>query len=636
MRWLKIKLTIKTVFVFLFVSIFAFISFAWYTNEFHYPNYLLGHTKGSLSSYFLGGTGTDVDPFIIAEAEHMYNLARLNNLGYFDTQTYYFKVADENGDSTIIDFTDPDVLPVHQVLQPVGDSTYPFKGVFYGNYSVLQNLTIDGNGKQDIGVFGYVYNYAEIYELFIEEPTIISNPSTLDDNTSFHEHNNNLLNRATGYIAGHLGMGAIVDNVFVYSSTIESLSNNDTNRSQYGLLGYNEAEAGVIPGSPRNSYAFTMDAVSAYNAITYAQNNYSSYYINGGSSLVLGNVLAYGSLNSGYSLSTLRISPIPNDPDPVLLYDQLVADGYVIGAAGSEYSKENIDVVGDISFGTTNYQIYQNLGSFTTPAVGSTFEATNHPNAIFLYVKPTNDLSDLGNVTGTYGGGGNFSYLSGFDASGNYIPNRAYGNKNSPGVTNFGASGVTQTMIANYAWTSVIEVTDPITEEVHLEVVDETVIPDYYVFLLAVTNGQITINSIVFEYLPQAIQEEDFQTVGNMDYIDASMILSIHNYVDTEIDPYTAIQTNIIDNHYYSLVYFNYNILAGQYLETYINRLPNNTGYDLYIDYSITAGDFFYFDIINVKNNTINIYINDTYVNSYSNVIIAIEFVDGSYTITPT
>jgi|GEM_PF-1938787 len=626
MKSLKKSLIIHGVLSVLILFLFLFTSYAWYQNIYNYPNDVLGRTK---VNYFADGVGSQADPYIIAEAEHVFNLATLQNLGYFNDQQYYFKVSDLNGNPTTIDFNDPSVADIYKTIEPIGDETYPFLGYLDGNLSIIKGITIDGNGKQDIGVFGYLgYNDlnsdgdlldldefgSEVFNLFIDQPTIFSNPSSTDDKTNFHTHNSGLQNRATGYIAGHLGSLAILDNVFVVAPTISSLLNDDQNRSQYGLIGFDETTNGEIEGGAQEAYDFTLDGPSAYNAIIHAQNTYSSYFINGSSSQVLGDVLSNGVLTFGYSLSTLRISPTPGDPDPVYLYDQLVADGYAIGTGGSEYQRENIDVVGEVRFFSTYYQIFQNLGAFTTPAVGSTFNPNNHPDALFLYVRPTNNPQDLGNVTGSYGGGGQLSYLSGYDSNGNYIPNRGYNNKNSPGVINFGSSGATQTMTANNAWAAIVEEADG-----SMTIVDETVVPDYYVFLLAVTNGQITFNNIVFEYLPSTLTQEQFERVSTVDFINADQIPTIRS----NLAGYT-----------FSLVYFNYEITSNQTLVAYTERLTNGTGYNIYIDYTISNSSFFYFDIYNVNMHSINLYINNTYVSTYTNTIVAIRFLDGSYEIT--
>lgn len=619
-------ITILILTITLFITI-TVATYAWTNNTYIYSQDIIGKSR---KSYFASGAGTELDPFIINEPEHFFNLAYLQNLGQFNGTTYYFEL------SSSIDFSQASV-DLYKTIYPIGTGQYPFVGSFEGNFYTLSNFSIDGNGLQDIGVFGNLGDYSVVQNLFIEQPTIISNPSTSDDKTYFHEHNDNQENRATGYIVGHLNTLATLDNVYVIAPTISSLSNADFNRSEYGLVGFNEYDDGNVVGSPRGAYNFDLDAVSAKSALTYAYNTYSSYHINGSSTLTLSNALtAYGTLNSGYSLSTLLITDPDsnNDPAPlgttnlVYLYDQLVADGYTIGAYGSEYNRLNIDVVGTVDFGSTNYQIYENMGAsgFVSPTVGSTFDVSNFPNAIFLYVRPTNNPSDLGDVTGTYGGGGDLSYLSSYDSSGNYIAGRYWANKNAIGVVNFGASGVTQTMQAANAFCAVhedVDNPDPNTGEPVYKVVDETVTPDYYVFLVAVTNGQITISDINFAYQPADPTADDYTSLGNIDYITADQKAGII------ADP--SSYTN-------SYFFFNYDITVNQYLEVYVEKNWDAQNlvyyYDLYIDYSIVGSSIFYFDIYNINNSTINIYINDVFDSGNPYSLIEIQFSTGSYTVS--
>lgn len=633
----------------LFISV-TVTTLAWTNNTYILPQDVIGKSR---KNYFAGGDGSSTTPFLISEPEHFFNLAYLQNSGQFNSSTYYFELTNS------IDFSQA-IVDLYKTVYPVGNEDYPFLGIFEGNFYTLSNFSIDGNGYQDIGVFGRIGNTDDpettetegvVQNLFIEQPTIISNPSTTDDKTNFHTHNDNLENRATGYIVGHLSSDAYLNNVFVVAPTINSLSNADTNRSQYGLVGYNAYDGGNITGSPRNAYNFDMDAASSYSALIYAYNTYGNSYINGSPTVQLNDVLSSsGYLSSGYSLSTMMIpDPDPNNaPVPasgqtlVFLYDQLVADGYPIGAGGSEYNRENIDVVGVIDFNSTVYQIYQNIGAsgLTSPTVGTYFDANNYPNAIFLYVKPTNNLNDLGDVTGYYGGGGQLSYLSSYDSSGNYVAGRYWQNSQDPNLVNFGASGVTQTMDSSAAFCAVKEdAIDPVTGEKTYKVVDETVTPTYYVFLVAVTNGQITISDINFSYSPADLSQQDFASLGNIDYITTSQKQDI-------IDDSTTYAY-----YDFSYFYFNYDITVNQTIEVYTQKLygdPDDltaTGgsngplgiqyyYQLNIDYSITDSSLFYFDIYNLNESVINLYINDVFDSGNPYSLIEIQFTSSGYLVS--
>jgi len=636
-----IRRLLMIIFVFItFFITFTMVSYAWSNNTYIYSQDIIGKSR---KSYFASGTGTSGDPLIISEVEHFFNLAYLQNLGYFNNASapYYFEVADSNGDPITIDFSS--ALEIYQtLLPPVGTTEKPFIGFFEGNDSIIKDVTINGDGLQDIGVFGYLGTGATVQNLFIQEPTIWSHPTTSDDKTYFHPHNDDIENRATGYIVGHLGTGVTLSHVYVVDPTIDSSPNADLNRSEYGLVGYNEFDGGLIPGSPRDAYDFDLDSGSAKAALNYAYSTYGSTYVNGSTTRLSDVLTAVGGLISGYSLSTLKI-PDPNSsaaPAPlgtdglIYLYDQLVADGYTIGANGSEYSRENIDVVGNISFTTNYYQIFENIGAtgFRSPYVDSEFNANDYPNAIFLYVKPSNNLSDLGNVTGIYGGGGQLSYMASYDSSGNYVEDRYWKNSQDLNLVSFGNSGATRVLSANNAFTAIqFGDIDPVTGEPVLTVVDETEIPDYYVFLIGVSNGQITVEDINFYYTPQSATAEDFASLGDIDYITLDQISDI--ITSPEL-------------YEYSNFYFNYDITFNQTIDVYTEKVLCTTGdscyvvgeenyyFNLWIDYNITDSSIFYLDIYNINNSVINIYVNSTFDSDNPYALIEIQFSSSNYVIS--
>jgi len=172
---------------------------------------------------------------------------------------------------------------------------------------------------------------------------------------------------------------------------------------------------------------------------------------------------------------------------------------------------------------------------------------------------------------------------------------------------------------------------DPVTGEHILTVVDETVIPDYYVFLVAVSNGQIMISDINFNYQPQSATEEDFASLGNIDYITLDQISDIISSPET------------YENSYF---YFNYDITLNQTIEVYTEKVLCTTGdscyvvgeenyyFDLWIDYDITDSSIFYLDIYNINNSVINIYVNSTFDSDNPYALIEIQFSSSNYVIS--
>ena len=95
---------------------------------------LVGESQGA---YFARGEGTSSSPFIINKPIHLYNLAWLQYIGYFNDENapYYFAL-DPLDDQTTLDMAG-------WVLPPIGTSLYPFIGNFEGNGETIANLTTD-------------------------------------------------------------------------------------------------------------------------------------------------------------------------------------------------------------------------------------------------------------------------------------------------------------------------------------------------------------------------------------------------------------------------------------------------------------------------------------------------------------
>lgn len=124
------------------VLVFSATTFAWFTasNAIHFPT-SFGSTDAN--AYFAGGNGTVDDPYQISNAVHLYNLAWLQYLGYFNmsdgfnnkvAQNYFILTADINMGSLTI--------------PPIGTEKYPFVGNFDGNGKVISSLTVS-NAERD-------------------------------------------------------------------------------------------------------------------------------------------------------------------------------------------------------------------------------------------------------------------------------------------------------------------------------------------------------------------------------------------------------------------------------------------------------------------------------------------------------
>lgn len=603
-------------FVFFVVAIFGFIfsTYAWLDYTHRINNDIVGAAKVGLRSYFGGGTGSSSTPFIISEKEHFYNLAILQNLGYLQSQTYYFKVVPINTQVKYIDFS------TYHNIPPVGSHTYPFIGIFDGDYSNLKYLTIDGSGLQDIGVFGNIGTGGQVKNLFLEEPEIISNPLSSLDMTNFHVHNNSIKNIATGYIVGHLAAPpnesfVSLSDVFVIAPKITSLSNNNKNRSQFGLIGFNASDLGVITGGPRDAYNFSLNAADAYISIAYTRRDIGHWIVLGTSNrldqVITGTTITGGvitgsiSILVGYSLSTMKVyDPAVGSGSAVFLYDKMVSLGYAIEsiATNTKYSRDNVDIIGSNSAMITS-TLFEYRTDFPVSAipVGNVFNPVNYINATILYVKPPRDSTGyLGKIKiNNISGGGDLGLFGAFIQSGStftYDPTKYWKNKNS--ISLFITSGFSS-LYVNHAFAAVTK--NPTTGV--MTVVNPSVTtPDFYVILIGLGNGQASIDELSFEFIPSVLTQDVLQSVEDIDFINSI----------TDLPTIEA-----ITNHTFSMFNFGYDLTANQKLDVLTVRQTDGS-FNVYLDYSITDYSTFYFDIININNYSVKLYINGSTTPTYT------------------
>lgn len=134
----------------------------------------MGYTA---SSYFAGGDGSSGNPYVIDKPIHLYNLAWLQYLGYFNqaksgaySQTYFVLGSDLDMASASGD---------NWTLPPIGTTTYPFIGNFDGKNYTISHLFVDNaigdghitrkptivsslSGVAIVGTFGVVGDYGGV------------------------------------------------------------------------------------------------------------------------------------------------------------------------------------------------------------------------------------------------------------------------------------------------------------------------------------------------------------------------------------------------------------------------------------------------------------------------------------------
>ena len=252
---------------------FSAISFAWLASG-KYLNFPSSFGGSATPAYFAGGDGSEKNPFRITNPVHLYNLAWLQYLGYFNRREGF----NNDRDQTYFAL-DGNIDMRGRAIPPIGTEEYPFIGKFNGNGKTVKNLTIsnkkgtgdlvysptnanfssdnmlcrinDSTKTQEIeivGMFGvtgnyngYLDTYAPAHSGFTMADVNVSNFYV----DKIHVRSNSaktLAGLAAGYIGGNFS------NVGVYRSDIKFAANAQANGvagngvlSKYSLVGaYNE------------------------------------------------------------------------------------------------------------------------------------------------------------------------------------------------------------------------------------------------------------------------------------------------------------------------------------------------------------------------------------------------------------
>ena len=208
---------------------------------------------GLEKSFYGGGTGTENDPYIISDRNHLYNLAWLQYIGTYNKdaiQQCYFEVT-----------ADIDMTGI--TLPPIGTDQYPFLGNFDGQGHIISNVSISNDDPmqdnsafgvtkpsstaltgttppQVVGFFGVVGKMTGqniTYDSTIVEMTNF----TLNSISVSSKTNQTLMGLAAGYVNGAMNSvkvaGTASLNLDGQSTTacLDSITDKITN---YGLVGY--------------------------------------------------------------------------------------------------------------------------------------------------------------------------------------------------------------------------------------------------------------------------------------------------------------------------------------------------------------------------------------------------------------
>ena len=250
---------------------FSAISFAWLASG-KYLNFPSSFGGSATPAYFAGGDGSFEKPFRITNAVHLYNLAWLQYLGYFNRREGF-----NNGLDQTYFALDGNIDMRGRAIPPIGTEEYPFIGKFNGNGHKVTNLTISNkkgtgdlvyaptNAKfsnnilrfvddtkahdiEIVGMFGVTGNYNKYLDTYANTYKGLNKADVNVTNfyvDKIHVRSNSaktLAGLAAGYIGGNFS------NVGVYRSDIKFAANAQANGiagdgvlSKYSLVGaYNE------------------------------------------------------------------------------------------------------------------------------------------------------------------------------------------------------------------------------------------------------------------------------------------------------------------------------------------------------------------------------------------------------------
>ena len=286
---------------------FSAISFAWLASG-KYLNFPSSFGGSATPAYFAGGDGSKDNPFRITNPVHLYNLAWLQYLGYFNRREGF----NNDRDQTYFAL-DGNIDMRGRAIPPIGTEEYPFIGKFNGNGKTVKNLTIsnkkgtgdlvysptnakfsnnilrfvDDSKAHDIeivGMFGVTGNYNGYLDTYA--PAHIGF-TMADVNVSnfyvdkIHVRSNSaktLAGLAAGYIGGNFS------NVGVYRSDIKFAANAQANGvagvgvlSKYSLVGaYNEDL--ITWDDAKNGWGNSIDMKSFYDRLDTFYKNPTDYY----------------------------------------------------------------------------------------------------------------------------------------------------------------------------------------------------------------------------------------------------------------------------------------------------------------------------------------------------------------------
>ena len=251
---------------------FASVSFAWLSDNdtVKLPTSFGGSTK---AAYFAGGDGSSADDaYKISNEVHMYNLAWLQYIGYFNYNGGETGVNNGLKQSYFELTADIDMSLLGSALPPIGTEEYPFIGNFNGNGHTISGLTVsntkgdgnitkyptnarfDANGMLDcadnsskevqiVGAFGVVGNYNKVVGYTLNDTLMNVKGFYLDGITVKTYSENTLVGLVAGEVSASLSNVGVGKSQINLSSSSVGLGDNGNVVSKYSIVGDYDAES---------------------------------------------------------------------------------------------------------------------------------------------------------------------------------------------------------------------------------------------------------------------------------------------------------------------------------------------------------------------------------------------------------
>lgn len=308
---------------------FASVSFAWLSDNdtVKLPTSFGGSTK---AAYFAGGDGSSADDaYKISNEVHMYNLAWLQYIGYFNYNGGETGVNNGLKQSYFELTADIDMSLLGSALPPIGTEEYPFIGNFNGNGHTISGLTVsntrgdgnitkyptnarfDANGMLDcadnsskevqiVGAFGVVGNYNKVVGYTLNDTLMNVKGFYLDGITVKTYSENTFVGLVAGEVSASLSDVGVGKSQINLSSSSVGLGDNGNVVSKYSIVGDYDAESvGWTTKPTGGGWGGSIDMKMLNRRITYM-------FTEGTVSTKQGNVSTSSIYNTNLSVSRIE------------------------------------------------------------------------------------------------------------------------------------------------------------------------------------------------------------------------------------------------------------------------------------------------------------------------------------------